>query len=140
MPPPHIEARPTTDFAKEGLFNLLATRVDFDQVNALDLFSGTGSISLELVSRGCKSVTAIEQNEKHCAFIRKTCAEVFCPKCAENARLHAAAEAAEINHEMDTESARRARRRAWIELVIGVPAFIGVIYLIVYLIRLIRGA
>ena len=76
VPPPHIEARPTTDFAKEGLFNLLATRVDFDQVNALDLFSGTGSISLELVSRGCKSVTAIEQNEKHCAFIRKTCADL----------------------------------------------------------------
>ena len=76
MPPPHIEARPTTAFAKEGLFNLLATRVDFDQVNALDLFSGTGSISLELVSRGCKSVTAIEQNEKHCAFIRKTCADL----------------------------------------------------------------
>ena len=54
--------------------------------------------------------------------------------------LRAAAEAAEINHQMDAESARRARRRAWIELIIGVPAFIGVIYLIVYLIRLIRGA
>ena len=63
-----------------------------------------------------------------------------CPTCAENARLRAAAEAAEINHQMDAESARRARRRAWIELIIGVPAFIGVIYLIVYLIRLIRGA
>ena len=76
VPPAHIEARPTTDFAKEGLFNLLATRVDFEQANALDLFSGTGSISLELVSRGCKSVTAIESNEKHCAFIRKTCADL----------------------------------------------------------------
>lgn len=76
VPPMNITARPTTDFAKEGLFNLLANRVDFEQTNALDLFSGTGSISFELLSRDCKSVTAIEQNERHCAFIRKVCAEL----------------------------------------------------------------
>lgn len=76
VPPTTIAARPTTDFAKEGLFNLLASRVDFEEANALDLFSGTGSISLELLSRECRSVTAVEQNERHCAFIRKTCAEL----------------------------------------------------------------
>ncbi|MCI6966533.1 hypothetical protein MR810_05365 [bacterium] len=62
-----------------------------------------------------------------------------CPRCAENERLHAAAEAAEIDHGMDPEAARRARRRAWLELCIGVPAFIGVIYLVIYLIRALRG-
>ncbi len=76
MPPADITARPTTDFAKEGLFNLLVNRVDFEQVHALDLFSGTGSISFELVSRGCKSVTAVELNTRQCAFIRKTCNEL----------------------------------------------------------------
>ena len=75
-PPTNITARPTTDFAKEGLFNLLSNRIDFEETNALDLFSGAGSISLELVSRECKSVTAIEQSERHCAFIRKACAEL----------------------------------------------------------------
>ncbi len=62
-----------------------------------------------------------------------------CPHCKENARLHAAAEAAETDHGMDAETARRARRRAWVELCIGIPVFIGVIYLIISLIRVIRG-
>ena len=75
-PPANISARPTTDFAKEGLFNLLSNRIDFEGMNTLDLFAGTGSISLEFVSRECKSITAIEQNERHCAFIRKTCTEL----------------------------------------------------------------
>lgn len=75
-PPSNISARPTTDFAKEGLFNLLSNRIDFEEINALDLFAGTGSISLELISRECKSVTAIEQSERHCAFIRKACADL----------------------------------------------------------------
>ena len=72
-PPNNILARPTTDFAKEGLFNLLANRVDFEETDVLDLFAGTGSVSLEFISRACKSVTAVELNERHCAFIRKTC-------------------------------------------------------------------
>jgi len=75
-PPTNISARPTTDFAREGLFNLLLHRIDFEDTTALDLFAGTGSISFELVSRGCKSVTAIEMSERHCAFIRKACAEL----------------------------------------------------------------
>ena len=54
--------------------------------------------------------------------------------------MHAEAEEAEVNHAMDAETARRARRRAWIELCVGIPAFIGAIYLIIYLIRTFRGA
>lgn len=66
-----IKARPTTDFAKEGLFNLLNNRIDFDDIEVLDLFSGTGSISMEFISRGASSSTAIEMNDKHCNYIRK---------------------------------------------------------------------
>ena len=74
--PTNITARPTTDFAKEGLFNLLNNRIDFEDIDVLDLFAGTGSISIEFVSRDCKSVISIEQNERHAAFIRKICAEL----------------------------------------------------------------
>jgi 16S rRNA (guanine(966)-N(2))-methyltransferase RsmD len=74
--PSNITARPTTDFAKEGLFNLLNNRIDFEGIDVLDLFAGTGGISIEYVSRDCKSVISIEQNEKHCNFIRKTCNEL----------------------------------------------------------------
>ncbi len=70
--PKNITARPTTDFAKEGLFNLLNNEIDFEDIEVLDLFAGTGSIGLEFVSRGANSVICIEQNDKHCAFIRKT--------------------------------------------------------------------
>lgn len=69
--PSSFEARPTTDFAKENLFNVLANLVDFDGLDALDLFAGTGSISFELLSRGCASVTAVEKNGNHAAFITK---------------------------------------------------------------------
>ena len=71
--PPHsITARPTTDFAKESLFNVLNNLIDFEEISCLDLFAGTGSISIELASRGCPSVLAIEQNDAHIAFIKKT--------------------------------------------------------------------
>ena len=62
-------ARPTTDFSKENLFNILENRMDWEQTEALDLFSGTGSISYEMVSRGCKNVTAVEINSRHVRFI-----------------------------------------------------------------------
>lgn len=74
--PSNITARPTTDFAKEGLFNLLNNRIDFEDIDVLDLFAGTGGIGIEFVSRGCNSAISIEQNERHCAFIRKVCDEL----------------------------------------------------------------
>ena len=59
-PPKNITARPTTDFAKESLFNLLNNRIDFEGIDVLDLFAGTGGIGIECVSRGARSVTAVE--------------------------------------------------------------------------------
>ena len=75
---PHsFKARPTTDFAKENLFNVLSNYMDFeDGVRALDLFAGTGSISIELVSRGCDQVISIEKDRDHHSFICKIMQEV----------------------------------------------------------------
>ena len=67
--PRSFKARPTTDFAKENIFNVLAGYIDFDGAKALDLFSGTGSITLELLSRGCSRVGSIEQDRDHHRFI-----------------------------------------------------------------------
>lgn len=67
--PRTFKARPTTDFAKENIFNVLTSLVDFDGATALDLFSGTGSISLELVSRGCTQVVSVELDRDHHRFI-----------------------------------------------------------------------
>lgn len=66
-----FKARPTTDMAKESLFNVLQNYTDFEQIRALDLFSGTGSISYELTSRGCTDVTAVEINPAHVQFIKE---------------------------------------------------------------------
>ena len=71
--PHNITARPTTDFAKEGLFNVLNNLIDFEDIDVLDLFAGTGSISLEFISRGVNNVVSVEKNDLHCTFIRKTC-------------------------------------------------------------------
>lgn len=67
--PRSFKARPTTDFAKENIFNVLGGYVDFDEATALDLFAGTGSISLEMLSRGCKRVVSVEADREHAAFI-----------------------------------------------------------------------
>ena len=67
--PRTFKARPTTDFAKENIFNVLNGYIDFDGCEALDLFAGTGSITLELLSRGCSSVTSIELDRDHFRFI-----------------------------------------------------------------------
>lgn len=67
--PRTFKARPTTDFAKENLFNVLRAYLDFEETRALDLFGGTGSISLELLSRGCTRVVTIEKDRRHYAFI-----------------------------------------------------------------------
>lgn len=69
--PKTFKARPTTDFAKENIFNVLQEYIDFQDTTALDLFSGTGSISLELVSRGCKQVVSVEADRDHARFIRQ---------------------------------------------------------------------
>ena len=69
---PHsFKARPTTDFAKENIFNVLQNYIDFEDATALDLFAGTGSISLELVSRGCSRVISVEADRDHANFIRQ---------------------------------------------------------------------
>jgi len=70
--PSNLKARPTTDFAKENLFNILNNRINWEETNALDLFSGTGSIAFELVSRGCPYVVCVELNPLHYNFICKT--------------------------------------------------------------------
>ena len=80
---PHsFKARPTTDFAKENLFNVLSNYMDFeDGIRALDLFAGTGSISIELVSRGCDQVISVEKDRDHYAFICKIMQELKTDKC-----------------------------------------------------------
>ena len=80
---PHsFKARPTTDFAKENLFNVLSNLIDFDnQIQALDLFAGTGSISLEFISRGCEQVVSIEKDRDHYAFICKVLKELGDTSC-----------------------------------------------------------
>ena len=70
-PPSDFKARPTTDFAREGLFNVLNNRIDFETVSVLDLFSGTGSISYEFASRGAASVHLVDKDKRHIAGIRR---------------------------------------------------------------------
>ena len=80
--PRTFKARPTTDFAKENLFNVLNNYIDFEEgITALDLFAGTGSISIELVSRGCDHVISIEKDPAHHSFICKIMKEVQTDKC-----------------------------------------------------------
>lgn len=69
--PRSFKARPTTDFAKENIFNVMMGYIDFEDVAALDLFAGTGSISLELLSRGCGEVVSVEMDRDHANFIRQ---------------------------------------------------------------------
>jgi 16S rRNA (guanine966-N2)-methyltransferase len=69
---PNFSARPTTDFAKESLFNILNNWYDFEEISVLDLFSGTGSISYEFASRGCKNIICVENDFRSFDFIRKT--------------------------------------------------------------------
>ncbi len=75
-PPKNLRARPTTDFAKENLFNVLQNLIEFEQCDVLDLFAGTGSISYEFASRGAKSITSVEINAVHYNFIRQTAREL----------------------------------------------------------------
>ncbi len=71
---PHT--RPTTDIAKEGLFNILQNNLEIDELKVLDLFGGTGCISYELASRGAPDITIVEKDDKMYDFIKKTSAEL----------------------------------------------------------------
>lgn len=75
-PPTNISARPTTDFAKESLFNLLTNRLDFEGITMLDLFAGTGGIGLEFVSRGAQAVVSVEKAHTQQNFIISACQQL----------------------------------------------------------------
>jgi 16S rRNA (guanine(966)-N(2))-methyltransferase RsmD len=75
-PPARIPARPTTELAKEGLFNMLNNSMDIEGIKTLDLFGGTGSISYELASRGAADLTLIERDPTTIDFIKKTVQEL----------------------------------------------------------------
>jgi 16S rRNA (guanine(966)-N(2))-methyltransferase RsmD len=76
---PHT--RPTTDIAKEGLFNILQNNLDFEDMQTLDLFGGTGSISYELASRGATNLTIVEKDPKMFDFIQKNITDLKIDNC-----------------------------------------------------------
>ena len=82
-PDKRFTARPTTDLAKESLFNILANRYDFTDMKILDLFSGTGSIGYEFLSREAGEVTLVDKDPHHIRFIKKTITQLG----AENTRI-----------------------------------------------------
>ncbi len=71
-PPANLPVRPTTDLARESLFNILEHKTDIEDSNILDLFSGTGAIAYEFASRGCKNALAVEKNFRCVRFIKDT--------------------------------------------------------------------
>ena len=79
--PRSFKARPTTDFAKENIFNVLNGYIDFENATALDLFSGTGSITLELLSRGCSQVISVELDRDHHRFIQECLKKLSTANC-----------------------------------------------------------
>jgi len=80
VPPAKLNARPTTDFAKEALFNVLENTYDFTKIRVLDLFAGTGSISFEFASRGCLLIDCIDINPLHRRFIKATAVSLKLPQ------------------------------------------------------------
>lgn len=79
-PPKNLPVRPTTDLAKEALFNILQNQVEFDQLNVLDLFSGTGNISLEFASRGALQVIAVDRSIHCINYIKDTARQHYLDK------------------------------------------------------------
>jgi len=69
--PTNITARPTTDMARENIFNVLENLIDFEGLTALDLFAGTGAVTFEFASRGCSQVVCVEKAKTQYDFIRK---------------------------------------------------------------------
>lgn len=80
--PRTFKARPTTDFAKENIFNVLNGYIDFEDATTLDLFAGTGSITLEMLSRGAGQVVSVEMDRDHHAFIRQCLQKLGEENCA----------------------------------------------------------
>ena len=78
--PDNLGIRPTTDFAKEALFNILQNRIDFEGMKVLDLFGGSGSMSYEFASRGSSAIQCVEKNPKSVSFIKKTAMEFKFPQ------------------------------------------------------------
>ena len=78
-PPRGFNARPTTDFARESLFNILENRIDFEEIRVLDLFAGTGSISYEFSSRGAKEIHLVEQDMRHISGIKRIIKDIGFP-------------------------------------------------------------
>ncbi len=76
FPDKSFSARPTTDFAKENIFNVLTNYIEIEGIHTLDLFSGTGSISYEFASRGAAEIISVEQNYKHYIFIKRIAKEL----------------------------------------------------------------
>ena len=76
LPPSSYKARPTTDFAKEGLFNILDNEYEFDGLKVLDLFGGTGSIAFEFASRGAERVYCVEMARENASFIKTEAARL----------------------------------------------------------------
>lgn len=72
VPPTNFPSRPTTDFAKEALFNIIENRYDLEDLSVLDLFSGTGSIGMEFLSRGAKNVLSIDNHFVSFKFLKNT--------------------------------------------------------------------
>lgn len=70
-PPSHYAARPTTDFAREGLFNVLDNAYEFEGLQVLDLFGGTGAIAFEFASRGASRVYSVEMARENATFIKR---------------------------------------------------------------------
>ena len=70
--PKNLPVRPTTDMAKEALFNILNNRYYFDEISVLDLYAGIGSISFEFASRGCTDVTSVDRHQGCVKFLEKT--------------------------------------------------------------------
>lgn len=71
-PPKNLPVRPTTDFAKESIFNILNNHFEFDGLKVLDLFCGTGNMTYEFASRGCGEITSVDSHYGCCEFLKKT--------------------------------------------------------------------
>lgn len=75
-PPDNLPVRPTTDMARESLFNILNNYVEYEECSVMDLFAGTGAVSMEFVSRGAREVTSIEINNACTDFIKSSAARI----------------------------------------------------------------